>query len=111
MNAITKSPNQLPHHEDWSRYDSPTVVRRHGREFLERTWKNSLRPRPAVAPSKAELREIVCAHGGEPITLAGLTLLFFPDVAKAIACETRLSSLGLALVRDGKQIQLLGVWL
>ena len=33
---FAKSPNRLPIHNDWQRYDSPTVFRKHGREFLER---------------------------------------------------------------------------
>ena len=30
---------RIPCHIDWHRYDSPTVLRRHGRGFLERSWK------------------------------------------------------------------------
>ena len=36
MNAIDQSSNRLPIHTDWQRYDSPTVLRRHGLGFLER---------------------------------------------------------------------------
>lgn len=111
MTVITKSPNQLSHSEDWSRYDSPTVVRRHGREFLERTWKASLSPTPGAAPSNAGLLEIIRAQAGIPITLAGVTLLFFSSEEQAIACETRLSGLGVSLLREGKHLQMRGVWL
>ena len=39
-NNITKSANQVPLHTDWHRYETPAVVRKHGRQFLERTWSN-----------------------------------------------------------------------
>jgi hypothetical protein len=38
--TITKSANQMPLHTDWHRYETPAVVRKHGRQFLERIWSN-----------------------------------------------------------------------
>ena len=55
MNALTpdKSENRLPCCTDWHRYDTPTVLRKHGREYLERFWRESdsrsgRRPEPVV---------------------------------------------------------------
>ena len=39
MNTIEQAFNRSPCDTDWRRYDTPTVLRRHGRGFLERTWK------------------------------------------------------------------------
>ncbi|NBS15828.1 MAG: hypothetical protein EBT06_04005 [Gammaproteobacteria bacterium] len=35
-----KSHNQLPWSSDWHRYDTPTVLRKHGRGYMERFWRN-----------------------------------------------------------------------
>ena len=37
MNAIDQSFNRIRNYTDWKRYESPTVLRRYGRGFLERT--------------------------------------------------------------------------
>ena len=50
MNAIDQSLNRLPCHTDWRRYDSPTVLRRHGRSFLERSWKPGWPATPTPSP-------------------------------------------------------------
>jgi hypothetical protein len=35
---ITKSANRLPLPTYWEGYETPAVVRKHGRQFLERLW-------------------------------------------------------------------------
>jgi len=52
MNAIDQSLKRMPCHTDWRRYDSPTVLRRHGRGFLERSRRSSqVKPaQPGTAP-------------------------------------------------------------
>jgi hypothetical protein len=47
-----QSRNPLPWSQDWHRYDAPAVIRKHGREFLERLWRESQPPAlpPPVHP-------------------------------------------------------------
>lgn len=35
-----KSHNQLPWSSDWHRYDTPAVLRKHGRNYMERFWRS-----------------------------------------------------------------------
>ena len=59
MNAINQSSNRIPCHTDWHRYDSPTVFRRHGRDFLERSWKVGWAAKTTASLSKTELHNLV----------------------------------------------------
>lgn len=60
-----KSENRLPWSTDWHRYDTPTVLRRQGREYLERFWRNSdSQPSRRLRPVVEHLATL---HGGEII--------------------------------------------
>ena len=70
MNAesLDRSENRLPWCTDWHRYDTPTVLRRHGREFLERFWREgdgSSLKRLYRHPSMSQ--HIVTLSGVEPL--------------------------------------------
>ena len=62
MNAINQSSNRIPCHTDWHRYDSATVFRRHGRDFLERSWKTGWAAKTTATLSKTELHNLVENH-------------------------------------------------
>ena len=68
-----KSENLLPWCTDWHRYDTPTVLRRHGREYLERFWrerdtKSSCGLSPIVE-HLATLQSGEIIQNGEPLSL------------------------------------------
>jgi hypothetical protein len=75
MNSVNpdKSENRLPCFTDWHRYDTPTVLRKHGREYLERFWRDSeSRPPQRLTPVVEHLAtlqggEII--QNGEPMSL------------------------------------------
>ena len=80
MNAINQSSNRIPSHTDWQRYDSPTVLRRHGRSFLERTWlSNWSTPLPAYL-SEYELIRLVDNYCGQYVNTSDQPLLVFDDI-------------------------------
>jgi hypothetical protein len=106
MNAIDQSSNRIPCHTDWHRYDSPTVLRRHGRGFLERSWK----PGYSATLSKTELNSLVESYGGHCLTTADHQLLIFDDHHWARRCDNQLVKLGLSTQRWGCHIQLHGAW-
>lgn len=84
---LPKSPNRLPLHTDWSRYDSPAVVRKHGREYLERLWVQSL-----GESLDSELGRMTARYGaGLQLSENGL-LLSFDRPEQALACARRLRS-------------------
>lgn len=63
----------LPGYTDWQRYETPTVLRRHGREYLERFWRDG-NPRPTrglrpVMEHLATLQGGEIVHSGEPLSL------------------------------------------
>jgi len=68
-----KSENRLPWCTDWHRYDTPTVFRKHGREYLERFWReNEVNPSRRLKPVVEHLTtlqggEII--QNGEPMSL------------------------------------------
>jgi hypothetical protein len=70
MNAIDQSSNRIPCHTDWHRYDSPTVLRRHGRGFLERSWKardrrqitQSRYPKPSCTAWLKAMAATICSR-------------------------------------------------
>lgn len=106
MNAIDQSSNRIPCHTDWHRYDSPTVLRRHGRGFLERTWKSSQVAQEAHTLSKPELQTLVESYGGLYLSSAGQILLIFTDYHWARRCNSQLVKRGLSTLRHGCHIQL-----
>ena len=55
MNTLDPAFNCSPCCTDWRRYDSPTVLRRQGRGFLERSWKPDPLNQEPYALSKPEL--------------------------------------------------------
>jgi hypothetical protein len=101
--------NPSPHYTNWRLYDSPTVFRRQGRGFLERTWKlNPLNPlnQEQYPLSKRELETLVASYGGVCSHLSDLMLLIFDDTHRARRCEAQLVILGLSTQRWGCHIQL-----
>lgn len=91
---ITKSANQVPLHADWHRYETPAVVRKHGRQFLERIWMNMEGENPDAAISRIAKR--FGAHVGESKDMT-MTLLSFDDLDRAVACARTLREAGEAL--------------
>jgi len=108
--AIDFACNRLPYHTDWQRYDSPTVLRRHGREFLERTWGQGKATIPVCALpysplSSSALDHIVESYGGHCIATVDYQLLIFDDYHWARRCDQHLIKLGLSTWRWGCHIQ------
>ena len=103
--------NPSPHYTNWRLYDSPTILRRQGRGFLERTWKPD-QPNPLNQEqyklSKPELETLVTSYGGICRHLPDQMLLIFDDTHRARRCETQLIKLGLSSQRWGCHIQLQG---
>ena len=101
--------NPSPHYTNWQLYDSPTLLRRQGRGFLERAWKpdqlNPLNQEPYTL-SKLELETLVTSYGGVCRHLADQMLLIFDDTHRARRCEAQLIKLGLSTQRWGCHIQL-----
>ena len=108
MNAINQSSNRIPCHTDWHRYDSPTVFRRHGRDFLERSWKTGWAAKTTATLSKTELQNLVESYGGRYLTKVGHLLLIFEDSHWARRCDMQLIKRGLSTQRCGCHIQLHG---
>jgi len=104
--------NPSPHDTNWQLYDSPTILRRQGRGFLERTWKpDQLNPVNLVNQeqyplSKPELETLVASYGGICRHLPDQMLLIFDDTHRARRCEAQLIKLGLSTQRWGCHIQL-----
>ena len=88
---ITKSANQVPLHADWHRYETPAVVRKHGRQFLERIWMNMEGESPDAAISRIAKR--FGAQVGESKDTT-MTLLSFDDLEMALACAHTLREAG-----------------
>ncbi|CAD6875325.1 hypothetical protein [Methylomonas fluvii] len=110
MNAIDQSLNRLPCHTDWRRYDSPTVIRRHGRGFLERSFKPGVAVAEVDKLSKAELHHLVESFGGLVLPTADAVLLLFADFHWAKRCEQHLTQRGVPSLRLGCHIQLPDAW-
>ena len=109
MNINDQAFNRSPCHTDWRRYDTPTVLRRHGRGFLERFWKlDQLNPlnQEQYPLSKQELETLVASYGGVCSHLSDQMLLIFDDTHRARLCEAQLVKLGLSTQRWGCHIQL-----
>jgi hypothetical protein len=90
--TLTKSPNQVPLHTDWARYETPAVVRKHGRQFLERFWA----PQEGE-PQAPSLKRIAESYGARIEESEDVTLLFFEDADQAAACARKLRESGEAL--------------
>ena len=110
MNTLDQSSNRIPCHTDWHRYDSPTVLRRHGRGFLERSWKLGWPVKTPATLSKTELHSLVESYGGQCLTTADHFLLIFDDPHWARRCDNQLVKLGQSTQRWGCHIQLHGSW-
>ena len=103
--------NPSPHYTHWQLYNSPTVFRRQGRGFLERTWKPdqlNLLNQEQYTLSKPELETLVVSYGGICSDLPDQMLLIFDDTHRARSCEAQLVKLGLPTQRWGCHIQLQG---
>jgi hypothetical protein len=101
--------NPSPHYINWQLYDLPTILRRQGRGFLERTWKpDQLNPlnQDQYTLSKLGLETLVTSYGGFCRQLTDLMLLIFDDAHRARRCEAQLIKLGLSTQRWGCHIQL-----
>ena len=108
MNAIDQSLNRVPCHTDWQRYDSPTVLRRHGRGFLERLWRPQSSEPNQQPLSRPELTALAESFGGVCLPAQDELLLLFGDGHWARRCQTQLHKLGFETVRFGCQVQLTG---
>ena len=106
MNTIDQVFNRSPFHIDWRRYDSPTVLRRQGRGFLERTWKPDPLNQEQYALSKPELETLIESYGGHCLPSADQTLLIFADYHWARRCQNLLSERGVSATRFGCYLQL-----
>ena len=101
--------NPNPRDIDWQLYDSPTILRRQGRGFLERTWKpDQLNPhnQEPYTLSNLELETLVVRYGGVCRHLSDQMLLIFDDTHWSRRCEAQLVKLGLSTQRWGCHIQL-----
>ena len=85
---ITKSANQIPYHTDWKRYETPAVVRKHGRQFLERIWSNL---EGHDHPSGFE--RVIRHYDAKACKSHGVTLVSFQDGGRALDCAARLREL------------------
>jgi hypothetical protein len=91
---------------DWGRFDSPTVLRRQGRGFLERSWKPDPLSQELHTLSLPELETLVASFGGQCLTTPDHPLLLFDDTHWARRCDVQLIKLGLSTQRWGCHIQL-----
>ena len=87
-NNITKSANQVPLHTDWKRYETPAVVRKHGRQFLERTWSNMEGHSHPLG-----FERVIRHYGAKASESNGITLVSFQDGGRALDCAARLREL------------------
>ena len=110
MNAIEQAFNPSPCHTDWRHYDSPTVLRRQGRGFLERSWKPDQCSQEQHALSKPELETLAASYGGVCQPSADQILLLFADYHWARRCQHLLGKRGVPATRFGCYIQLQGSW-
>ena len=110
MNTIEPTFNWSPCCTDWRRYDSPTVLRRLGRDFLERSWTPGCTVKNPATLSPTEVHRLVANYGGLCLTATDHLLLIFDDYHWARRCEDQLIKLGLSTQRWGCHIQLHGSW-
>ncbi len=106
MNAIDQSFNRSPCSTDWRRYDSPTVLRRHGRDFLERTWKSGQFSQEQHALSKLELETLMKSYGGRCLSDPDRILWVFADDRWARRCQLQLIKRGVSTQQLGYHLKL-----
>ncbi len=91
---MNKSPNLLPPHTEWQRYESPTVLRKHGREYLERFWAPTNVDRPQAPTIDGLARDFGASLHASDDTI----LLTFDDPEAAVVCARHLHRcLGVAI--------------
>jgi hypothetical protein len=106
MNTIDQAFNRSPCHTDWRRYDTPTILRRQGRGFLERTWKSDPLSQEHYALSKPELETLAASYGGNYLPSADQTVLIFADYHWARRCQNLLGKRGVPSLRIGCHLHL-----
>lgn len=110
MNPTKPSVHRSLHTIDWRRYDIPTVLRRQGRGFLERTWKPGELDIELHELSRRELNILVESYGGVYLPSANQKLLRFSDYHWARRCQFQLLKRGIPSLRVGCHLQLQGHW-
>ncbi len=90
--TLTKSPNQVPLHTDSARYETPAVVRKHGRQFLERFWALQ-----EGEPQALSFEQIAESYGARIEEFEDVTLVFFEGADQAAACARKLRESGEAV--------------
>ena len=106
MNTLDPAFNCSPCCTDWRRYDSPTVLRRQGRGFLERSWKPDPLNQEPYALSTPELEILVASYGGLYLPISEPILLVFSDYHWARRCQQLLNQRGVPTLRTGCHLQL-----
>jgi len=87
---MNKSPNLLPPHTEWQRYESPTVLRKHGREYLERFWAPSTGENALESAIDRMARRFGAGLHASDDTI----LLSFENPEAAACCARQLRRLG-----------------
>ena len=83
---MNKSPNLLPPHTEWQRYESPAVLRKHGREYLERFWS----PATGEKSLEAAINRLARNLGAGVYASDDTILLFFDNPETAVSCARQL---------------------
>ena len=83
---MNKSPNLLPPHTEWQRYESPAVLRKHGREYLERLWS----PATGEKSLEAAIDRLARNFGAGIYATDDTILLFFENPEIAVSCARQL---------------------
>ena len=106
MNTLDPAFDCSPCGTDWRRYDSPTVLRRQGRGFLERSWILDPLTQEQHALSVPELETLVASYGGFYLPISEPILVVFSDYHWARRCQHLLSQRGVQAIRTGCRLQL-----
>jgi hypothetical protein len=83
---MNKSPNLFPPHTEWQRYESPAVLRKHGREYLERFWS----PMTGERSLEAAINRLARNFGAGIYASDDTVLLFFENPETAASCAKQL---------------------
>ena len=108
MNTFPSMFDCLFNRTDWRRYESPTVLRRQGRGFLERSWQPEQPGQEQHALSRPELEVLVASYGGVCLPSVAQMVLVFADYHWARRCQHLLDKRGVASYRCGCHLQLPG---
>ncbi|OAI13199.1 hypothetical protein A1507_17680 [Methylomonas koyamae] len=112
MNEIASSDrslNRIPSFTDWSRYDSPTVLRRYGPGFLDKALDPDTESRLFHRRhSYADLEILTETFGGICTISPGCTLLLFDDARCAQRCHAVLKQRKLEGLLQGCHIRIDG---